>query len=251
MITILLLGAKSKVKPLESVPAELSRIKQLFGSIKIINIEYEPYLTRFILGDLLRKLMNKVDIIHFAGHSSEAQLQTDDELVYSHHIAGILQAWDRKPSLLLLNGCNSAGQVSDFLKAGVSCVIATHNYIDDKEAAHFAYEFYAYLISDPNKMTFSKAYQSAGSTVLMGKPRQSRSLDLTALETTTEKEAWDWSLFSLTPESSQATLNLLKSKQCKYNIKENTNLESEDQSIDLSKLGTNKFIDFFLKKIKP
>lgn len=246
MTTLLLIGAKSKLRPLESVPAELSRIKQLFNNSTSIHVEYEPYLTRFILGDLLRKLMNKVDIIHFAGHSSAEQLQTDDELVYSYHIAGILQTWDRKPSLLLLNGCNSSGQVKEFLEAGVSCVIATHNYIDDSEAANFAYEFYAYLISNQDKMTFSKAFQSAGSTVLMSKPRQPRSLDITTIDNTSKHEKWDWGLFSHTTENLQITLSLIQNKQ--YPYRENNNSESKKPSADLSKLGTNKLIDFFLKK---
>ncbi|MDD5394078.1 MAG: CHAT domain-containing protein [Thiothrix sp.] len=200
MTTILLLGAKSKLKPLESVPAELSRIKQLFGNATSANctVDYEPYLTRAILGDLLRKHTDQANIIHFAGHSGAEQLQTDDELVYARHIAGILQTWDRKPDLLFLNGCNSAGQVESFLAAGIPCVIATHNYIDDREASQFAYEFYANLLAKPDKVTLANAFTRAGALVVMGQPRQARSLDISTLDKSTTQE-WDWGLFSRDP----------------------------------------------------
>lgn len=196
MNTILLLGAKSKRQPLESVPAELSRIKQLFNNATGANytLEYEPYLTRALLGDLLRRLTDQVNIIHFAGHSGADQLQTDDELVYSHHIANILQTWERKPDLLFLNGCNSAGQVEGFLAAGIPCVIATHNYIGDREAAEFAYQFYANLLAKPDKVTLDNAFTRAGALVLMGQPRQPRSLDINTLEKSSTSE-WDWGLF--------------------------------------------------------
>lgn len=201
MTTILLLGAKSKLKPLESVPAELSRIKQLFSNATGANctVDYEPYLTRAILGGLLRKHTDQANIIHFAGHSGTDQLQTDDELVYARHIADILQTWDRKPDLLFLNGCNSAGQVESFLSAGIPCVIATHNYIDDREASQFAYEFYANLIAKPDKVTLANAFTRAGALVLMGQPRQSRSLDIETIKQAVTQE-WDWGLFSRNPD---------------------------------------------------
>ncbi len=200
MTTILLLGAKSKLHPLESVPAELSRLKQLFTHAPSLNaqVEYEPYLTRAILGDQLRRLTDQVSILHFAGHSGAEQLQTDDELVYARHIAAILQTWQRKPSLLFLNGCNSAGQADPFLEAGIPCVIATHNYIDDKVAALFAYEFYANLLTKPDKVTFGEAFARAGAMTLAGENRAPRSLDIDTRQQASSG-TWDWGLFTRDP----------------------------------------------------
>lgn len=196
-MTILLLGAKSKLHPLESVPAELSRLKQLFQAAPKLDlrIEYEPYLTRSILTEQLRRLTDQLSILHFAGHSGAEQLQMDDELVYAQHIAAILQTWQHKPGLLFLNGCNSAGQAELFLDAGIPCVIATRNYIDDREAALFAYEFYANLLVEPAKTTLAQAFTRAGALTLMGTNRSPRSLDLGDRKTDTPN-TWDWSLFT-------------------------------------------------------
>lgn len=200
MTTLLLLGAKSKLHPLESVPAELSRLKQLFQAAPKLDlrIEYEPYLTRTILTEQLRRLTDQIGILHFAGHSGAEQLQMDDELVYAQHIAAILQSWQQQPGLLFLNGCNSGGQAELFLNAGVPCVIATHNYIDDKEAALFAYEFYASLLADPDKTTLAQAFTRAGALTLMGKNRSPRSLDIGDLQQDTPA-SWDWGIFSRDP----------------------------------------------------
>ncbi|MBU1725304.1 MAG: CHAT domain-containing protein [Gammaproteobacteria bacterium] len=200
MTTILLLGAKSELHPLKSVPAELSRLKQLFQAAPNtgLTIEYEPYLTRTILTGQLRHLTDQIGILHFAGHSGAEQLQADDELVYSRHIAAILQTWQQKPGLLFLNGCNSGGQASMFLDAGIPCVIATHNYIDDKEASLFAYEFYAGLLADPAKTTLDQAFTRAGALTLIGKNRSPRSLAIDDLKQDTP-DTWDWGIFTRDP----------------------------------------------------
>ena len=217
MNTILLLGAKSKLHPLESVPAELSRLKQLFSNTSKpeMEIEYEPYLTRPLLGDLLRRLTDQVGILHFAGHSGADQLQTDDDVVYAHHIADIIKTWHKKPTLLFLNGCNSAGQVDDFLQAGVLCVIATHNYIGDQQASQFAHEFYKNLLLTPDQTHFADAFARAGSLVLMGEARTPRSLDITALPQA--PTVWDWGIFALDP-ATPARLTLSQTLETKISL---------------------------------
>lgn len=191
---ILLLGAKSEVNPLKSVPDELRQIKQLFTtSQQKLEVEYEPYLTRSILGDLLRQHTDQLDIVHFAGHSSPEQFLTDKEVVYTQHIASVLKTWTTKPRLLFLNGCNSAGQVRDFHDAGIPCVIATRNYIDDQQAARFAHEFYANLLAQPDKTTYQQAFDRAGALTLMDQRRSPRSLALEAIESGATE--WDWGIY--------------------------------------------------------
>lgn len=195
MKTILLLGAKSQSNPLDSVPAELSQLKQQFTQSGLpLTVEYEPYLTRDLLGQLLRQHTDQIDILHFAGHSNPEQLETNDEIVYSHHIADLLANWNHKPTLIFLNGCNSAGQVDNFLDAGVTYVIATHQPIDDQEAARFAQEFYANLLANPKQVTLDNAFQRAGSVALLGEPRKARSLDIETLPSAPTE--WDWGLFA-------------------------------------------------------
>jgi len=206
VITIALLGAKSQSAPLDSVPAELSQLKQQFNDSTLsFTLEYEPYLTRDLLGKLLNQHANQIDFLHFAGHSSAQQLETNDETVYSHHIADVFADWSNKPRLVFINGCSSAGQVDDFLDAGIDCVIATYKPIGDKIAAHFAKEFYAVLLSNPTQVTLANAFKRAGSVVLLGEPRKARSLHIEALHTA--KKEWDWGLFSRNEgEAAQRTI---------------------------------------------
>lgn len=193
---ILLLGAKSQTAPLDSVPAELNRIKQLFISSQHgLEVEYEPYLSRDILGDVLRRLTDQLRIIHFAGHSNSEQLQTDQETVYAHHIASLLETWTHKPDLLFLNGCNNAEQVRDFHKAGIACVIATQKPINDAEAARFAYEFYANLLVQPDKTTYQQAFDRAGALTLMDQRRSPRSFVLDEMDSDTNDASWDWGIY--------------------------------------------------------
>jgi hypothetical protein len=200
--TILLLGARTQDNPLESVPAELNQLKQLFHDHHLnLNVEYEPYLTRTNLNNLLRQCANQVTILHFAGHSGAEQLQTNDETVYAQHIAEILQTWDKKPALLFLNGCNSAGQVEAFLNAGIPCVIATHNAIGDTSASKFAYEFYSNLLEHPGEVTFKKAFDRASPAALISQPRQTRTLDIETLPHIAD--SWDWGFFTHTPDLQQ------------------------------------------------
>ncbi|MEZ5450385.1 MAG: hypothetical protein R3E89_15925 [Thiolinea sp.] len=132
MKTILLLGAKSPTAPLESVPAELSRIKQALtrSPTTDLHIEYEPYLTQELLGDLLRQHADQVDILHFAGHSNAVQLTTNDAAIYSHHIADLLRSWHSKPRLVFLNGCHNARCRTCWMPG--CAAIATHRAIDDQ-----------------------------------------------------------------------------------------------------------------------
>ena len=204
--TILLIGAKSTDQPLESVPAELNRIKEQFKQSRLaLQPEYEPYLTYTGLGDLLRSVTDQLGILHFAGHSDSTKLQTNDDIVYSRHIAGLLKTWITPPSLVFLNGCRNAGQVNELHEAGVKNVIATRKSIGDKNAASFAKAFYAELLNRPETTTIKQAFDRAGITAFMNKPGDPRSLHI---EDITEEEAdWDWGLYANTDSSDELSLS--------------------------------------------
>lgn len=195
MNTTLLLGAKSQTTPLESIPAELSQLKQLMKTHQpSLNLEYEPYLTRDLLATLLTEHSNQVNALHFAGHSDAERLETNDEMIYAHHIAKIIRTWQQKPSLIFLNGCNNAQQINDFHNAGVSCIIATHKAINDDFATHFAREFYKNLFTQSDKTTYQQAFDRAGALTLMNQQRNVRSIDLEEIDTYTN--GWDWGIYS-------------------------------------------------------
>jgi hypothetical protein len=199
---ILLLGAKSTEPPLEAVPAEISHLKHLFNTHqpKLI-VEYEPYLTRQNLGQLLRRFPDQVALLHFAGHSAQNQIQTNDGQVYSENIAEILETWDQKPHLVFLNGCNSHGQVSAFHDAGVNCVIAAQEPIPDGLASRFAKEFYEELLNRPEKTSLHQAFKRAKAQVLISMSHETRSLDLNGA--VQEKPDWSWGIY---PKNNQTDL---------------------------------------------
>ena len=141
--------------------------------------------------------------MHFAGHSDKQSLQTDDERVYSQHIANILNTWTIPPSLIFLNGCHNAEQVQLFLDAGVALVIATHRLIDDQQAAQFAREFYHSLFAQNGESSLQQAFDRAGEKVFMGQASQPRSFDLGELEQADDDTKWDWGLFPQNPEHLQ------------------------------------------------
>lgn len=226
MKTILLLGAKSSSTPLESVPAELSRLKEHFKQSSLdFHIEYEPYLTQDSLAKLLRQHIDNTAILHFAGHSNEQQLLTNDSKVYSHHIADLLKTSNKPPQLVFLNGCRSAAQVTELLQAGVACVIATHKAINDQEAMRFANEFYTNLLSNPDRVSFKDAFKRAGSVVLMGEPRRARSMDIKS--NAVPPQDWDWGLYCQGSENEQSQLLQARPhfpefmRQKKYEMAEN------------------------------
>ncbi len=211
--TVLLLGAQSSDDPLHSIPEELSILKQIFDDNPLnlsYQIEYEPYFTVSLLKKKLDKLSGQIAILHFAGHSAPDWLQTDDELVYAHHIARIISDWTIKPTLVFLNGCDNAEQAQLFLGAGVENIIATHQPIDDHQASGFAYELYTSLFTENAELPLQKAYKRAGEKVFIGEKSQVRSL---SFPNENHSDDWDWGLFQKNPDSpEQWTLRQLLSK---------------------------------------
>ena len=204
--TILLIGAIGTEQSLDSVPPELKRIKEQFKQSRLaLQPEYEPYLTRKGLGDSLRSVTDQLGILHFAGHSNADSLQTNDGVIYSKHLAGLIKTWVTPPSLVFLNGCSSAGQVKELHAAGVKNVIATRQPIGDESASSFARAFYAELLNRPDKTTLRQAFDRAGITAYMNRSGSPRSMDLEEPEAT--EDDWDWGLYSISSTADGLSLS--------------------------------------------
>ena len=195
---ILLLGARSVRDPLPHIADELRDINELFET----NSDYIPFYDSSInvsaLQQILRTNNNKTLIIHFAGHSNSEALETDNEIVYAHHLANLIGTWKYPPDLLFLNGCNSTGQVNDFLEAGIACVIATQNFVDDSISRDFARNIYKHLLNDKGTVLLETAFKRAQYDCLLPNKRRPRSLDAEDLEN--PPSFWDWGLFTRTPD---------------------------------------------------
>ncbi|MEZ5537483.1 MAG: CHAT domain-containing protein [Thiolinea sp.] len=199
---ILLLGAKSSVRPLQAIPRELSRLESRFSQFQHdthlntpFEVKYYPYFDQEQLRTQLNRFANRVAILHFAGHSDAEGLLSDDELVYSRHIAGhIKSSWRIPPALIVLNGCHNAGQVKVFHDAGVSVVIATYKAVNDGLAADFARNFYDALLTHPKNTSIQAAFAQSSSNTLLGENRSARSADF-GEDDDDEKGGWDWDIF--------------------------------------------------------
>lgn len=193
---VLLLGAMSIANPLPEIAQELRAIRALFKGNAAFGYEceYEPSLDVPTLQDVLRANNDQTLIIHFAGHSSSEVLQTDVETVYAHHVANLIGTWKHPPDVLFLNGCNSAGQVKSFLKAGIACVIATQNYVNDGVARQFALNVYKHLLDDEGTVGLQTAFERAQHDTSLVNRGQPRSLDISDLDHPPQE--WDWGLFA-------------------------------------------------------
>lgn len=89
---------------------------------------------------------NRVAIFHFGGHADGYRLllETAAGQPAAADAGGLARflAQQRGLALVFLNGCSTAGQVSDLLDAGVQAVIATDQAVEDSMATAFAARFY-------------------------------------------------------------------------------------------------------------
>ena len=209
---VVLLGAKSQAVPLEAIPKELSQLKTLFMQYKPqgYEVDYEPYLTLTELNTILRRTVNRIDVLHYAGHSSPTTLTLNDGEVYMRHVAAIFKTWRYPPRLVFLNGCENKAQVTDLLAAGVGLVIATYKPINDDLAVEFAQEFYKNLLNVHSQTSYQQAFDRASSAVFASRAGQARSLDLDVLASDPQ-QAGDWGLFSAQPDVKQQFFTPVKS----------------------------------------
>ncbi|MFO0904139.1 MAG: CHAT domain-containing protein [Pirellulales bacterium] len=98
------------------------------------------------LVDALQTYRNRVAVFHYAGHANSYQLLLESTLGAAHRVeaAGLAQLLGRQQGLQLvfLNGCSTEQQADDLIAAGVPCVIATTQAIDDRLATDLSERFY-------------------------------------------------------------------------------------------------------------
>ena len=208
---VLLLGAKSSINPLPAIPKELSSLKSTFESHRTeslphYKIKYEPYFTQKHLKTWLDDFANHIAVLHFAGHSDQSNIQTDDGVVRAEDIAAHVNTWTRKPGLVFLNGCQNQSQAQTFLDAGVSAVVATQRAVDDKIAAKFAREYHSSLLAQNGDASLTAALEQAKAKLGFEQSETPRSLDVD--EESPQVSSWNWNLFL--KDSEQAPLSLRK-----------------------------------------
>lgn len=92
----------------------------------------------------LTQYQQELLIFHFGGHADGEQLRFRDA---GGQVAGLVEQFGLHPQLklLFLNGCNTQGQVRQYLETSIPAVIATTCSVEDGQARLFAELFYQAL----------------------------------------------------------------------------------------------------------
>ena len=132
------------------VDAEVNNVLKAIRGAKhasLIDFRHRPAATVQDLVDGLNDL--RPHVVHFSGHAGGGLLfdtaelaEPGDLLVEYGAVANLLAATDHRPTLVVLNACNTLPGVERLLEV-VPVVIATNDTIGDASSAIFAVTFYA------------------------------------------------------------------------------------------------------------
>lgn len=116
--------------------------------------------------DAFQKYRDRVVVFHYAGHANGFQLLLESASGGVHRIGakGLASFLGQQQGLQLvfLNGCSTERQAEDLLVAGVGCVIATTQAIDDAVATDFSARFYKGIVTGaPLQAAYSEAVGAA------------------------------------------------------------------------------------------
>lgn len=149
-LRVLLLGASADGEL--RVGREQKRIRAAVESAlhrDQIELDVRPAATSMDFLDGITKF--RPHIVHFSGHSNEDLVVFEDEVDEPHDgvivsalaLSHAVQATDTPPLLVLLNSCNSAGQIDGLVEQVVPFAIGMADSIDDGDAINYAAQFYA------------------------------------------------------------------------------------------------------------
>lgn len=152
MLRVLYLTASPTTPGLDHlrVDVEVNNVLKAIRGAKhaeLIDFQHRPAATVQDLVDGLNDLSPHV--VHFSGHAGGGLLfdtaelaESGDLLVGYGTVANLLGATDQRPTLVVLNACNTAQAVERLLEVA-PVVIATNDTIGDASSAIFAVHFYA------------------------------------------------------------------------------------------------------------
>ena len=152
MLRVLYLTANPTTPGLDHlrVDAEVNNVLKAIRGAKhadLIEFQHRPAATVQDLVDGLNDL--RPHVVHFSGHAGGGLLfdtaelgEPGDLLVGYGTVANLLAATDHKPTLVVLNACNTVPGVEQLLEVA-PVVIATNDTIGDASSAVFAVTFYA------------------------------------------------------------------------------------------------------------
>lgn len=160
---------KGNLKGLPKEDSEIARHLNRLKSKRLVGIETLWGVTTKELHKTLNQWQddgNDLVLFHYGGHAygNGMFLNSTEDEVKKSGIKGLASKFgdlaNKKDLVVVLNGCETEGQVDDFLDNGVKAVIATVKKIDDDMAVGFANTFYQELLRDNSIQTsFNRAEQ--------------------------------------------------------------------------------------------
>lgn len=161
--TFLFAFANDPNAPLPKLLEEERKIKKIFGAFHnkgIIELSTLTYATSDIVFQEFFQRHNRIELFHFAGHSSYDLLSLRDAKARAFSLKTLIKYQD-KLQLVFLNGCSNKGLVKELLEGGVKAVIATSDVVEDEKAFLFSSSFYEAFVSDIDGMCLQKAFDEA------------------------------------------------------------------------------------------
>ncbi len=144
----------------QRIQAVLSPAQSLCPLVLLPSATLDEILTAF------QTYRDRIVVFHYAGHANGFQLLLESSSGGVHRVGakGLAAFLGQQQGLQLvfLNGCSTERQAEDLLNAGVGCVIATTQAIDDGVATDFSARFYKGIVTGaPLQSAYSEAVGSA------------------------------------------------------------------------------------------
>ena len=152
---------------LRNLPEEARRIKTaLEPAHALCPLVLLPNATLEEILDAFQKYRDRIVAFHYGGHANGFQLLLESAAGGVHRIGaqGLASFLGQQQGLqfVFLNGCSTERQTEDLLDAGIGCVIATTQAIDDRVATDFSARFYRGLVTGaPLQASYAEAVGSA------------------------------------------------------------------------------------------
>jgi|TARA_R110002126_G_scaffold42829_5_gene123295 hypothetical protein len=168
------------------VDAEVNNVLKALRGAKhrdLIDFQHRPASTVDDLIDGLNDL--RPHVVHFSGHASGGLLldtadllEAGDQLLSYGTIARVLRATDQRPTLVVLNACNTIEGADAILEAA-AVVIATDETVGDASSGVFAANFYGAIGA---AQTIGDALDQAREMIALALPGEPDVLTLHAAE---------------------------------------------------------------------
>ena len=152
---------------LRNLSEEAKRIQAVFEPARdLCPLVLLPSATLDEILNAFQKYRNRVVVFHYAGHANGFELLLESASGGVHRVGaqGLASFLGQQQGLQLvfLNGCSTERQAEDLLNAGVGCVIATTQSIDDGVATEFSTRFYNGIVNTaPLQAAYTQAVGSA------------------------------------------------------------------------------------------